>query len=176
MHILGLILILINVGAIAVPVTAVAVMYMDNPVEMVVPPEVEQIVSKMTNPERAFEEPQYVSSTYDLSSRTVSALFSFTNPFNLDLRINSVFADVLCVGHAFRLGEAKLSNPVELGEGATAMITIVFEWTQEAEEHFDALHSGATSVDIELINMGIAVSGITVQVPESVNLTVPLIE
>lgn len=176
MQILGLILVLINVGAIAVPVTAVAVMYWENPIEMIVPPEVEQIVTGMINTDQPVELPQYVSSTYDLSSRTVSAVFSFTNPFNLALRISSVSADVVCAAHTFTLGDASLSSPVQLDEGATAMITIVFTWTQEAEAHFEAEHAEATSVDVELVNLGLDVSGITVQVPESISLNVPLVQ
>jgi hypothetical protein len=176
MQILGLILILINIGAIAGPVTAVAVVYRDNPIEMVVPPEVEQIVTNTLNTARPVELPQYISSTCDPSARTVSAIFSFTNPFNLDLRINSLSADIMCIDHRFALGSARLSNPVQLDEGATAMITIVFTWTQEAEEHFQTAHPEATSIDIEMVNLGIDVSGITVQVPESINLNVPLVQ
>jgi len=174
MQILGLILVLINIGAIAVPVTAVALMNLDNPIEMVVPPKVEQIITGLTNTGGSLEPPQYVSSTVDVSSKTVSAVFSFTNPFNLDLRINSVSADVVCVAHTFALGDAELSSPVRLDKGTTAMITIVFTWTQQAEQHFMTAHAGATSVDVELVNLGLDVSGITVQVPESISLNVPL--
>jgi len=174
MQILGLILVLINIGAIAVPVTAVAVINLDNPIEMIVPPKVEQIVTGLTSTGGSLEPPQYVSSTVDVSSKTVSAVFSFTNPFNLDLRIDSVSADVVCAAHAFPLGEAELSSPVRLDRGTTVMITIVFTWTQQAEQHFMTEHVGATSVDVELVNLDLDVSGITVQVPESISLNVPL--
>lgn len=174
MQTLGLILVLINIGAIAVPVTAVTVMNLDNPIEMIVPPKVEQIVTSLTSTGGSWEPPQYVSSTVDVSSQTVSAVFSFTNPFNLDLRINSISADVVCVAHTFALGDAELSSPVQLNRGTTAMITIVFTWTQQAEQHFMTEHAGATSVNVELVNLDLDVSGITVQVPESISLNVPL--
>ena len=93
-----------------------------------------------------------------------------------DLNYNSVYADVKCAAHGFALGHAMLCNPVQLDAGATAVITIVFTWTQEAEEHFQNVHSGATNVDIEMVNLGIDVSGITVQAPESINLSVPLVQ
>jgi hypothetical protein len=176
MQILGLILVLINVGAIAAPVTAVAVIYSSNPVEMVIPPQVEQIVSSTLNTGESVEPPQYVSSTFDPSTRTITASFSFTNPFNLDLRIKSVSADVKCAAHDFTLGNASLSNPVQLDAGATAIINIIFTWTQEAEDHFNTMHSGETSVDIKMVNLGIDVSGITVQAPESIDLSVPLVQ
>jgi hypothetical protein len=174
MQVLGLILVLINIGAIAVPVTAVAVMNLDNPIEMIVPPKVEQIVTGLASTGNSVGPPQYVSSTVDEASKTVSAVFSFTNPFNLDLRINSVSADVICAAHTFALGDAGLSSPVELDRGTTAMITIVFTWTQEAEAHFLAAHEGETGVDVTLVNLGLNVSGITVEVPESISINIPL--
>jgi hypothetical protein len=176
LHILGLILILVNIGSIAGPVAAVAVVHMNNPIEMIVPPEVEQLVTSAIGTSRPVELPQYVSSTYNVSTRTISATFSFTNTLNLDLRIKSVSADVVCIAHDFALGHARLSNPVQLDKDATAMITVIFTWTQEAEDHFQAMHSGATSLNIEMVNLGIDVSGITVQVPESITLSVPLVQ
>jgi hypothetical protein len=65
MQILGLILILINVGAIAAPVTAVAIVYSSNLVEMVIPPQVEQMVNSTINTGESLEPPQYISSTFD---------------------------------------------------------------------------------------------------------------
>ncbi len=176
MQILGLILILINIGAIAAPVAVVAVIYSNNPVEMVVPPQVEQIVSSTIDTGESIEPPQYISATFDPATRTITASFSFTNPFNLDLKIKSVSADVECAAHSFTLGNASLSNPVQLDARATAIINIIFTWTQEAEDHFNAMHSGETNMGITLINLGIDVSGITVQVPESIALVVPLVQ
>lgn len=176
MQILGLILVLINVGAIAVPVATVAVVYSYNPVEMIIPPQVEQIVSSTINTGESIEPPQYVSSTFDQATKTITVTFRFTNPFNLDLKIKSVSADVECAAHGFILGNASLSNPVELDARATAVINIVFTWTQEAEDHFINRHSGEESIGVKLVNLGIDVSGITVQLPESIDLIVPLVQ
>jgi hypothetical protein len=174
MQVLGLLLVLINIGAIAVPVATVAVMNLDNPVRMIIPPKVEQIATGLINTDKPFEPPAYVSSTIDVSTRTVSAVFSFTNPLNLDLKINSVSADVVCAEHAFALGDAGLKSPVQLDRGASGLITIVFTWTQQAEQHFETDHAGASSVDVNLVNLGLDVSGIQVQVPQSISLNVPL--
>jgi len=174
MHILGVLLILVYAGAIAGPVAGVAVVYSNNPVEMIVPPEVQEIVTSTINTEKPIELPQVVSSSYDPATQTVTAVFRFANPFNVDLRINRLSADVECTSHAFALGHADLRSPVEINKGATAMITVVFLWTQTAEAHFVAAHTGATTIDINLINLGVDVSGITIQAPESLKVNVPL--
>ncbi len=174
MQILGLLLILINVFAVAGPVTGVVVTYYSNPVEMIMPPEVEEIVTTAVDTDEAIEMPQYVGSTYDIELRTVTATFSFKNPFRFDLSINSVSADVECAAHGDFLGRAAISNPVEAKAGLTVMITVVFTWTQTAESHFLTAHSNQDSIDIKLVNLNLDVSGIVVETPESISLTAPL--
>jgi hypothetical protein len=176
LQILGLILILINVGAIAAPVTAVAVVYSSNPLEMVIPPQVEQIVNSTINTGESVQPPQYISSTFDPSTKTITASFSFTNPYNLNMKIKMVSADVKCAADDFMLGNASLVTPVQLDAGATAVINIIFTWTQEAEDYLNTMHSGETNLDVRLVNLGVDVSGITVQVPQSIDLNVPLVQ
>ena len=176
MHILGLLLILINVGAVAGPLAGVAIVYRDNPVEMIIPPEVEEVLTSTINTNKPVELPKYVSSAYDIATKTVTATFSFTNPFKVDLKVNSLSADVECANHVFALGHAELDNPVQINEGATAMISVVFIWTQEGENHFVTAHAEAASIDVNLINLGVDVSGITIETPETMRVNVPLLQ
>lgn len=170
MQTLGAFLILLNVVTIVGPIAGMAIVYQNNLAELVFPPEVENIVSNITNTGRPIELPQFVNSTYNESSRTVSALFRFTNPFDLDLTINSMSVDVECTAHNFTLGHAALSNPVQLSAGETAIIIIVFTWTQVAENHFQTEHPGATSISVDLVNIVIDVSGISVEIPQRVSI------
>ena len=174
MHILGVLLILVNVGAVAGPVTGVAIVYNENPIEMIIPPEVEQIINDTIDTNKPVEIPQYLSSTYDTATRTVTATFIFTNPYQLDLKIKSLSADVECTTHTFALGHATLPAQVQIDKGATVTITVVFVWTQAAEEHFGTAHTGAANIDIRLTNLGVDVSGITIETPESIIANVPL--
>jgi len=170
-----MLLVLISVAAIAGPVAGLIVLNYHNPVDMIIPPDLEEIVTAGTG-NQAIELPKYVGSTYDAASRTVTANFNFTNPFEADLSVNSVSADVECAAHAFFLGHAELINPVEVREGATATISVVFTWTQTAENHFLNAHPNAESIDIILINLDLDVSGIDIQTPENISLTVPLVQ
>ncbi len=175
MQLLGLVLILINVVAVAAPVGAVVVIYRDDLTQLVVPPEIEEITDSTLTASQSFTLPQFVSSTYDVATKTVTVTFNFTNPFNLNMTINSVSADVQCNDHKFTLGHASLNNAVKLDFNETANLTVNFKWTQEAEAHFLAQHAGAKTININLINVGVDVSGITIETPQTVNIgEVPL--
>lgn len=174
MQTVGLVLILINILAIAGPVAGVAAVYYSNPVEMIIPADVEEVVTAAIETDETMELPQYIGSTYDTTSRTVTAAFSFKNPFEFDLTVNTVSADVECVTHTFSLGHAQLANPVTITADTTATIAVVFAWTQTAENHFLAEHSNEENISINLVNLGLDVSGIEVETPEKINLTVPL--
>ena len=174
MHILAVLLLLINVGAVAGPVAGVAIVYQSNPMEMIVPPQVEQVISQAIETNNPIEMPQYLSSTYDLATKTVTATFTFTNPFQMDLKIKSLSADVECTTHAFALGYATLPEAVRIDKGATATITVVFVWTQAAEEHFLTAHKDASNIDIRLTNLGVDISGIKIETPETIVVNVPL--
>jgi hypothetical protein len=170
LQLLGLILVLINIGAVVGPVAGVGLMYQDNLVGLVVPPEVEKIVSETLSNSMEFELPKYLDSTYDVALRTASIRFSFVNPFNFDLSINSVSANVECTQHQFHLGQVAFGDPVELKMDQEVIIVIVFSWSQVAEAHFLNEHPQASSVAVDLTNIVIDVSGITVETPERVSL------
>jgi hypothetical protein len=174
LHVLGLILVLINVGAIAAPVTAVVVMHQNNLVEIIVPPEVEEIVTNTVSVGSSFSLPQLIDSKYNEADRTVVATFSFANPFDFELRVNSLSANVQCTGHCFILGSAGLKEAVQLNPNQSTITTVVFTWTKAAESHFKTEHAEANNISIDLVNIAIDVSGINIETPEHVNLTVPI--
>jgi hypothetical protein len=193
MQLLGILLVLIYVGAAVGPVAGVVIAYDGNVQEMVIPPEVQNLVtntlSGMTssspepfNPENPtgssssanFALPQYVSSSFDLAARTVTAVFNFTNPLNLTLTINQVSADVKCHAHGFLLGHAEIPNAVEIPPAQTADITVVFAWTDAAQNHLLTSHPGETTINVDLVNISVNVSGITIETPSTYNVDIPL--
>jgi hypothetical protein len=175
MQILGLVLILINIGAIAGPVAGVAIVYRDNLSELVIPPEINQIVEETSVAVSEFQLPQLVNYAYDPIAKTVTVVANFTNPFNLNVTINSLVADVVCNEHKVTLGHAGIAYPVELNRGVTAYITAVFAWSVDAEIHFLTQHLGESSISISLENIVVDISGITVEAPASYNIgNIPL--
>lgn len=192
MQLLGILLILINVGAIVGPIAGVVIVYQSNLQGLVIPPEVQQIVSDTmntltssnpsnsndgSNPDNSgsLALPVYTNSTYDPVAKTITVVFSFTNPFdNFSITINSVAADVQCHAHSFMLGHAAMSNPVEVAPLATVDLTIVFSWTDAAQQHFETAHAGETSINVDLVNIAVNVSGISIQTPETYNVDIPI--
>ena len=170
MQFLGLLLLLINIGAVAGPVAGVAIVYREDLGALVVPPELQEIAQTNILMPDAFELPQVVDTSFDVESRTVKVIFNFTNPFNLNLTVNALSADVKCNEHAVILGQARFENPFQMNYKETVDITIVFTWTQVAEEHFLTEHSGEDSINVSLLNWVVDVNGITVQTPETVDL------
>ncbi len=173
---LGLILFLITVIAIAAPIIGVTIVYSDNLSGMIFSPEVEEVMLSAIYSDEPLEIPQYVSSSYNLSSRTAQVTFSFANPFKATLTLNSVSADLKCTVHNFALGHARLSEQVQLDEGKTENITIVLVWTEDAEEHFQNEHANSSGIDVDLVNIQIDISGISIEIPEQVTINLPIIE
>ena len=196
MQLLGLLLILINVGAVVGPIAGVVIVYNGNVQEMIIPPEVQNIVANtlsvmipsssqpgyVVNPQNpssssstiSFELPQYVSSSYDLASRTVTAVFNFSNPLNFTITINSVSADVKCHAHGFMLGHAAIPSAVEIPPAQAAKLTVVFAWTEPAQNHILSDHPGETTINVDLVNITVNVSGIKLETPSTYNVDIPL--
>ncbi len=118
--------------------------------------------------------PQYVSSSYDEAARTVTAVFNLTNPLNMSLTVNVVSADVKCHAHLFMLGHASMPNPVDIPPAKTVELTVVFTWTEAAQEHILNSHAGEATINVDLVNISVNVSGITLDVPETYNIDIPL--
>ncbi len=196
MQLLGLLIIIVYLGAAVGPLAAVYVAYNGNIQDMIIPPEVQTIVeetldglaptsSEPLNPLNpggsndsssgvSFVAPQYVSSTYDLATRTVTAVFNFTNPLSVPLALNQLSADVKCHAHGFQLGHAAILKAVEIPSGQTVDLTVVFAWTEPAQEHILSSHSGQATINVDLVNIVVSVSGITIEVPSTYNVDVPL--
>lgn len=175
MQYLGLVLILLNIGAIAAPITGVVLIYSNDLSQIIIPKEVEELVSNTIDTEESIELPQYISSSYDPVSRTARVIFSFTNPFDFNLNLNTVSANIVCLDHSVALGSAALDNSVTIEQEETKEIIINFVWTQAAEAHFLSQHIGESSVDVKLIDMQLDVSGINIEVPEEIIVSVPII-
>jgi len=165
-----LLLTLITLATIAGPVVGVVILYRNNLLGLVVPPEVTEIVSGTTFTEESLEPPKLVDSRYDVASRTVTLTFNFTNPLKFDLTLKSMSANVECAVHKVPLGDAALKNSVNIRAGETALITVLCTWTQDAISHFQSAHAGAKSIDVDLVGLTIDISGINIQMKERIHV------
>jgi hypothetical protein len=166
-------LLLINVGSISAPLAGVAIIHHQDLTELVIPPEVENIVEVTSSAATSFEFPQFIEATWDEETFTCILTFQFTNTFDFNLTLNQVSADIACTLHNYPLGHTSLLNQVHLEPQTTQMITILFTWTQEAEEHFLTEHSEEQTVNVTLSNLVLDVSGINIETPEQIVLNIP---
>ena len=175
MQLLGLVLILLNIGAIATPIAGVVLLNSSDLSQIIIPSEVEEIISNTIGNEESIELPQYVSSSYDKFSRTVQVIFSFTNPFEFDLTLNTVTANIVCLDHNVALGHTALDNTILIEKEETQEIVVNFIWTITAENHFLSQHVDESAVDVKLIEIELDVSGISIEVPEEILVSLPIV-
>jgi hypothetical protein len=165
-----LFLILITLATTLGPVLGIMILYRNNLLGLFAPPEVTELVSGTFVKEGSLEPPKLVSSEYDVKSRTVTLTFNFTNPFNFDLTLMSMSANVECAVHRVPLGVAVLKTPVNVLASETSLITVFCTWTQDATSHFQSAHAGAKSIDVDLVGLAIDTSGINIQMKERINI------
>jgi LEA14-like dessication related protein len=188
---LRILLILINIGIILGPLIGVAIIYRNNLESLIIPPEIKEMFSNTANPQSSdqnssnnsgnftgyngdVEIPQYENSTYDPATKTLTVVFKFTNPVDFSITLNDVEADVRCHAHNFLLGHAHLSNAMQIPAKQTVDIKVLFVTTTEAEQHFQAQHSNQSTINADLVNIVANVSGMSIQIPDSYNVDIPL--
>ena len=168
-------LILITIVITLGPVLGAAILYAYNPLELVIPPNIAEMLSGSFFTNRSPEPPKFEGSQYDVVSRTVTLRFNFANPINRDITINSMNATVECTADNFSLGTTTLKNPVNVHAGETALITIEGAWTEAAINHFQTDHLGEQEIDVNLVGLVIDMDGMMIQMNEPVRVPhVPL--
>lgn len=169
-----LILTVITIAINVLPIAGVLIMYRDNLLGLVIPPEINTVINEGVISEGSLEDAvgnfTFVDSHYDAASRTVTLTFEVTNPLKFDLAVNLMSVDVRCAEHDFPIGHALISDPVDIGAGETASIAIEGSWTQEAIDHFLTAHAGAQTIDIELSGLSVNVNGVSIQTDEVVTI------
>jgi hypothetical protein len=177
LNILGALLVILNVATVLGPIAGVALVYQDNLQEMVIPPQLQEILNGDaggTSEQNSLtilaggdlQLPQFVSASADAASRSVTLVLNFSNPFNYDLNMNLISADIVCSEHGFTLGHASLVQPTVLKGMETTEMAIVCQWTIEAENHFLTSHTGESGVDVDVVGLTVDVNGITIQTSE----------
>jgi len=174
MRVIGIFLVLLNIITLVGPVLGVILAYQDNLKGIVIPPQVENVLSGNSFTGGKIALPQFVEATPDSAGKTVTLVFEFTNPFTYDLMVKSISADVECSLHGFKLGHASLVEPANIPAGATVDLSMRCDWTQKAIDHCHAEHKGAARLDAKLVNIIIEVSGITIQSDQEYPINVPI--
>jgi hypothetical protein len=190
MQAVAVILVLLSVGAIAAPMGAIVLMYRNDLPGLVITPQIRDLMSgnsslissdvnSNSNNDNInsgpFVTPTLVSANIDNVSRTFTITVNYTNTLAYDLTLNNFTADVQLSQDNYPLGSISLTNPVTLPAGQASLITVSGFWTQDAENHISTNYPGATSVDVNLVNITVNVNGIVIQQSQPISVgSIPL--
>jgi hypothetical protein len=189
MQVVGVLLGLLSIVLIVAPVGAVVVMYQGNLQELVIPPEINGLITGegsslfLVNDTSGGDGsaitsiiiPTFVSADIDNDANTFTVVMDVTNNVNYTFVLNTFSTDVKTTRDNNQLVTVNLVNPpVTLTPGGTSRVTIVGAWTQDAENYFVQNYAGASSISVQLENTTIDVNGITVTLSQPISVDVPL--
>ena len=171
-----LILTVITIAISVVPVAAILLVYQNNLLGLIIPPELNEIADNLMSSGGAngLELKPVGPPQYDEASRTVTLTFQFKNTFPVDLSINSMSGNVECAAHSFPLGTVTLDKPVSIGVGETKTIIVLGTWTEEAIGHLQTAHTGEETIDANLVGLTVDVKGIQFQMNQSIEIPNPV--
>jgi hypothetical protein len=185
MQLIGVVLLLISVVLVVGPVGAVVYIYKDDLSGLVIPPEVKSLVSGDSSlfinsgtggddsPFGSFAQPEFVSANIDNAARTFSVTVNVTNSFTIDLTLNNLSTDVDTPDRQ-RITNLALSNVYTIPPGESALVNVVGSWTQAGEAYFLAHYTTGESAQVVLVNTVIDINGVTVELSEPIQITVPM--
>ncbi len=187
--ILSIVLVLISIGTILGPVGAAVIIYRDDLTQLVITPQIRDIINGNSNlipnanqPNNGnsnnndnseldgLMNPVFVSAKVDEATNTFSITFNLTNPLSYDLTLNSFSANVEITQNQYPAGIISLSNPVTVIAGQTSQFAVSGSWTQDAQNYIVTNYPGTTSFEMYLSNALINVNGITIQSPGPIEL------
>lgn len=187
MQVVGLILTLLSITLVVAPVGAVAVIYQNNLTELVIPPQINSLITGDSSGNSfliddsiptdfgSLISPEFVSAEVDNESNTFTVVVDVTNNVNYTFALNSFSADVQSAGDGFYLVSVQLSNPpVTLTPGGTSRVIIGGSWSDAAETYFTQNYAHATHMSVQLVNTSVDVNGVSITLTDPIPVDVPL--
>lgn len=187
MQVVGILLTLLSVTLIVAPVGAVAVIYQNNLTEIIIPPQINNLITGnssgsgfLVNDTGSVDlgsliSSQFVSADINNDANTFTVVVDVTNNLNYTFALNTLSTEVYSTQDKFHLVSVQLNNPpVTLSPGKTSRVTVNGLWSDAAETYIIQNYSNATSINVQLVNTSININGITVTLSEPINIDVPL--
>lgn len=168
---ISVVLALINILVAIGPILGIVLVHVNDPVEVIIPPEVQELTETLGSFGETLQTIELSNVTYTPETRTLTLPFSITNELNIDLEVNNMEADVVCVEHGYLLGHAYLSGPVKLESGEKSYLIVKSQWSADAEQHIRSQHAGQDAIDINLVNFTVDIKGMVVQTSQPITLT-----
>jgi hypothetical protein len=168
----------LTIAIMVAPLLVELALYRDNLMGLIIPPEISDIMNGGGNSNGGnsaadngggfinsdFEMPQQVGEPqYDPSTKTVSFTFSFTDPLDNPVTVDTFQAGIVSRNDGVFLGNITIDKPVTLVPGESVDITALGILSDDAINYFKAHAENQQPINIDLTNLNVDVGGIIVQ-------------
>ena len=154
---LKILLILLTIAITLTPVTIEVLLYQDNLLDLIIPPEITNLVNSSSSNEKSidgggllnpqFELPQPVGEPqYNPETKTISYTFNFTNPLQTPIELDKLQVGIVSHNEGVFLGNVTINKPLKLNPGQTVDITALGVLSDEAINYLKL-----TPIKIQLI-------------------------
>jgi hypothetical protein len=185
MNKLKIFLTLLSITIIVVPIAFEVILYRDNLMGLIVPPEITNIANGNNNSNNdnsskspisnnsnisnlvnsGFELPQQVGEPqYNPETKTLTITFNYTNTLQTPIAVDKLEATIVSHDDGAFLGNVSLDKPLNFQPGQTLNITAHDVLSDEAINYFITNFNNQNSPNIDLVNLNVIVGGITVKV------------
>ncbi len=175
---------ILTIAIMVGPLVCVTLLYRDNLLGLVIPPELINLASNDDtsndtslaydiNPPTPAGDPQYFP-----ENKSYTFAYNFTNPFTDSISVDAFSAAIYSKEGVF-LGNASLTNPMQIGAGENGIVDISGSLTEEAISYIKNNYSGSNinTVNVTLRNIDIDAAGLQVhldQLPPDMIGSIPL--
>lgn len=176
---------LLTVALIAGPILGVVLIYRDNLVGLVLPPD-NQATPGLTDSNlsnlnlTALESLQPIQPlsdpTYNQTTGTFSYPLNFTNPLSQTISIDHLSVDVMDVDNNATIGTISIPDPIQVNPGDSAVLNITGNINQQVLNQFETQYGSGNNVNIALENLNVTVGGISLhldQIPDVGTIQIP---
>ena len=176
MNKLKIFLALITIAITVTPIALEALLYRDNLLDLIVPPEITNMFKgnnsnangKSTNGinllNSQLELPQPVGEPqYNPETKTISYTFNFTNPMESPIEVNTLQGGIVSHDDGVFLGNITIDKPLKLEPGQTANITANGILSDEAINYLKTKSTTQNSINVDFVNLNVDLAGLQLQ-------------
>jgi hypothetical protein len=170
---------LLSIAIIVGPLAGLLLVYRDNVVGLILPPQVKSMLSgkgsagsQFSQDLSNFNSPQSGRQLqYNPDTGAISYPFNFTNPLTTQISFDQMSAEVVGVINGNNVTLGNVSVPATtIAPGANAIMNATGNLSKSAVSQLAAQNSGATNLSISLENVNVDVGGVKVHISQINNV------
>lgn len=168
---IGLILFLISIIILLGPILIGILIYRENLVALVLPTE-----ETMKNLEDTFQNLEETASfNYKdhepVGSDSLRVRFTISNPYAIDLTVQSVSAKAYCHDHNKYIGSVQGENmPLQIPAKSSRILNLIISYSSEGKADINAYHRGVNNLYLDLKDMQLKIQGIEITSGEVIQI------